>query len=237
MGFESSFTLYRKHLKYGLASDARQKIVDKYVEYNKKNDWRTEDKESKDYSDDLPIVMNNTVGMEYEDYKHISLPELRNKYFIDDCPADKLLDINFCSNSRFICDEFCLGHGGTWKSHEKVIDKTTAEKMLQAIRYLLHGEYSKKIENAIGNEWIKIFGNEYPKYYHKKSKNIYLDRIERGSYKISFGDEDAELEYEEDNQSMECMMTEIAAMLTMYLNCDYCYDNDTELVLVYSISY
>lgn len=143
---------------------------------------------------------------------------------------------DFISDFSELCDEYRMGSGGTWKDNERIISKDDCKQILVALKYLLNGEYSDKIEEVLDNKWIAIFGQHYPKYSTPENNEYIIEKIERGQYSIHKGDMYEDNLRKLENQSREHLFRRIALAMELALSEDY-HSYSTELVVVYSISY
>jgi len=100
----------------------------------------------------------------------------------------------------------------------RLVTKAEAKQIISAIRYLLSGEYSDKVENILDNEYIRILGEEYPKWSNRKDVNsIYIDRNGSGSYTIDLGDRQGNRECDEENEGQEFCMRSLLSILSAFV--------------------
>lgn len=184
----TTLTLYKK---YNIQMDEKSfnKIVDKYVEYNKENDWCVDKKIASEYRNDLPLILNKNAFRTTSKYnkrlkKWIETPlpntieRMKNDAFgyVDKCDklcCEKIMEWDFGSTFDCLIDHLNIGYCNFSKS-SVFITEEMASKMLSAIDYILGGEWSDKIERSMDNPYIKIFtdgyrGDAYWKYVHRNS--------------------------------------------------------------------
>jgi hypothetical protein len=94
-------------------------------------------------------------------------------------------------NMHFITDFTTLKEA--WNMHslnpQILINVETAKEILQAIEYILSGNYSEQVENILKNYYISVFGEHYPLYLTRydfgENKEIDSDWLRREKYYLN----------------------------------------------------
>lgn len=121
----------------------------------------------------------NAVG---EQLKFETLPEISyyNCYsYVDKKSMElltKLVEVDFNSSFTSLIEYCNLSYYQTdGRSDRVVINASTARIMVQAIKYLLYEDYSKRTEALLDNEWIAVFGEDCIPYREWKDGRDYED--------------------------------------------------------------
>ncbi len=213
--------------------------------------------------EDVPDIMELDFNGEREHFdreKYDSVKDIRNKKYANFVRAsdgvflDKLLEWDFTSGFDCLISEYSLNYG--FRNNAVVIDSGTAKEMLAAIEYLLGGKYDDSVEASMNSHFIKIFsdGNScdsYWKYVNRhefdKKKTEYEFSNANGvkvkvtlplTQKKSEGEDEDDIyarEIDESNSEQEYYLRRTATVLRTFLEADeWSFNDDTELVLVYS---
>jgi hypothetical protein len=117
-----------------------------------------------------------------EQLKFETLPELSyyNCYsYVDKKSLElltKLVESDFNSSFTSLIEYYNLSYYQTdSRSDRVVINVSTARSMVQAIKYLLYEDYSKRTEALLDNEWIDVFGEDCIPYREWKDEMDYED--------------------------------------------------------------
>lgn len=94
-------------------------------------------------------------------------------------------------NMHFITDFTTLKE--LWNMHslnpQILINVETAKEIIQAIEYILSGNYSEQVENILKNNYISVFGEHYPLYLTRydfgENKEIDSDWLRREKYYLN----------------------------------------------------
>lgn len=115
-----------------------------------------------------------------EQLKFEALPEISyyNCYsYVDKKSMEllsKLVEADFNSSFTSLIDYYNLSYYKTdSRSDRVVITKSTARNMVQAIKYLLYEDYSKRTEALLDNEWVTVFGEDCLPYREWKDEMEY----------------------------------------------------------------
>ena len=228
MSSGSYFTIYRKHTSNKVAQDVIDALKNEYVLHNKENSLFRDDKTKED---DFPLLMHASFKA-----SHVIEDSSSNAYYdADGYVHDKLLDFHFGSSFSCLKDKFRLN---AYKFNESstLISKNEAEKMLQAIEYVLGEEYSKKFEQVMDNEYVELFGNGYSLFddrFSKVHKPIYIDKRSEG-FAVHFNDYGLDAEVAESDNDMKFNLKRVRACLFAFLNAEECPWDNEELILEYS---
>ena len=124
----------------------------------------------------------------------------------------------------------CIGKRSTCTAF---MSKNDVKKIVQAARYLLNGQFSDEFESMLDNEFIKVLGEDYPKWELRKFKNnrkIYLDQESTGHWSISLGDPEGDREVEEENSNAEWMLKKLENCLAGVLEFETGYNGEDDIV-------
>lgn len=229
----SYFTIYRK-LKNDVASKVTLDVLkNEYYLENKSSFSYNKDATEEELREDIPMLMNAS-------FTHNAIPDEENCYVFYDKNGVKhirLLDFHFNSTFAALKDEWCLDPT-RYKTTERFVSRNEAEKMLQAIKYILSEKYSKEFENVLSNEYVEIFGRDYFPFtcrFNSRHKPIYIEKIDDDSYQLNVGDMESEAEIDESNATFRCIMNRVKTCLEAFLYAEpHSYD-DYDLVLTYSV--
>lgn len=227
MASGSYFTIFRKSKSITLPATKLEMLKAEYMKMNS-----SLFKEEDDKSSNVPLLMQEDFT--YSDCE-IDKAKSNNYYDKDGVLHEKLLTFDFCSTFTCLKEKFNLN---AYKNSEcsVMISKDEARKMLQAIKYVLSGEYSKKFEDILNNEYVQLFGNGYSLFDNRFSKHkdkIYVDKDGNNGYSISFGDERWDAEIAESDDDILFNLTHTQSCLQAFLDASCCSFDDFELVLEY----
>lgn len=229
MSSESYFTLYRKYSKVKASSEELDALKNEYFLANKKNLF-TGNQDDKA----LPLLLyagfkaNFAAGESEENKTDIY-------YSKDGTKHVRLLDFHFCSTFTALKEHFNLD---PYRVNQQsiFISKADAKNILQAIEYILDGEYDKKFEKILNNEYVDILGKGYSLFDNrfKASKDpIYIDKEGHG-YTVNFNDCIYDAETSESDEYANFNLCRTRACLLAFLNAEESTWDDEELVLEYS---
>ena len=228
MASGSYFTIFRKSKSITLPADKLEALKAEYMKLND-NIFPKEDGKSCN----IPLLMQEDFV-----YSEYGLDKARsnNYYDKDGVLHEKLLTFDFCSTFTCLKEKFNLN---AYKNDEcsAMISQDEARKMLQAIKYVLSGEYSKKFEDILNNEYVQLFGDGYSLFDNRFSKHkdkIYVDKDSNDGYSISFGDDGWDAEIAESDDDIIFNLKRTRSCLQAFLDAE-CYEWDNfELVLEYT---
>lgn len=212
----------------------------------------------------LEETFDRNRDYQYGDKKYQNVDEYRRdnyqKYILstDGRSMDKLLEWDFTSGFDCLINEWNLSYYN-FKNNEYIIDVETAKQLLAAAEYLLGGEYSDSIERSMNNPYIHILsegctGDCYWKYVHRKRNARKMEKFTFGdddTVKVTveipkkkksegedggYGDEDEyAAEIDDSNNTQELYFRKLSNALSAFLESySHSYDEETELILVYS---
>jgi hypothetical protein len=241
----TTLTLYKK---YDLKMDDKsfRDVVRKYALQNKSFDYSKKKKSMKEYSSDIPLIM------EIDAFRQESVYDPEKKVWIDNRKENNLpnlkdfvlgyvdsRDHNYCNRmmewsfgSSFDClvDYFNIGHGG-FKNSMVEISPSVGLKMLEALNYLLGGDWSDKTEKTMDNEFVRVFsegsnGNPYFKYVNRKRNFTDMSFEKNGCRfsvkvpKVKKEDDEYDLDIQEADSSTEWALDTFRAGLYAFLKSD-----------------
>lgn len=229
MGCSSTLTIYRKYNIDILDKDKLNEIKNRYIESNNGKE-----------KDAFPIIIDSNFKPHQYSEECRTVTEIRNRYFtIDGNPVDELISEFFISNYHELWDEFNL-QGYNFGRSEYNISLKEAEEITIAIKYLLNGEYSNKMEDILNNKWIRIFGNGYTKYsnfYSPSNKKIYIERECDDIWTINLGDVMMDREDKENDLEHEYNMKSTLQIMETFISlCNEYHEKYVEYMLIYSVS-
>lgn len=229
MSSGSYITIYRKLRKNVVAKDKLDAIREEYYKSNKGTCFNACDNEES-LRADMPILLEDGFSAEQPYGSQTQL-----FYDKDGVEHFKLLSFHFLSS--FTCLKEHLNLNPYTRSRASaIISAKDAKDMLQAAKYVLSGEYSRKFEEILSNDYVELFGEDYPPYvrrFKKSAEPIYVEREER-NFKIVRGDYNFEEEEAECTARAKHSLETLAACLEAFMRAE-CYDFDgEELVLEYS---
>lgn len=231
MSSGSNLAIYRKFTTNKVDEAIFDAIKAEYSKFNKENHHLFSSEKNEE---DFPILFDasfkyNDISDIPDDGTNFYCDKDRNKYV-------KLLNFHFCSDFTALKRHFGLDPYH-FKDEAIFISKNEAKRMLQAIEYLLNGQWSKKFEDILRNEYVEVFGENYPSFndrFKKRSKTIYVDKNDDG-WTISNGDYVADAEIEECDECTIVHLKTFKAALSAFLESDdYSFDKQ-ELILHYSV--
>ena len=114
------------------------------------------------------------------------------------------------------------------------ISKEDARRILQAIKYLLSGNFSDEVEDLLDNEFIKVLGENYPKWSMRKFKDelrFYVDKNGEDSWSITLGDPEGKRDEVEENSSEEHMLKKLECCLQSALDIETSYNGLDDIVI------
>lgn len=226
MSSGSYFIIYRKHNKKKVSDDVLNALKE---EYRKSNNSSFSAVQNKDL-DDFPVLMNSSFKVDAFDENDCSV-----WYDKDGHVYDKLLEFHFGSSFTCLKDKFRT-NAYKYSESSVIISRNEAEKMLQAIEYVLSEEYSKRFEDILDNEYVDIFGRGFSPYderFIKSHGKIYIDK-ECDSWTASIGDYQWNVEIEESDNDVKSNLKRMRSCLRAFLDAESYEWNGHELVLEYS---
>lgn len=234
MSSGSYFTIYRKKINCKASQEWLDALKNEYFLSNKSSclfkDGASEDEMKKD----IPLFMDSEFKSKSsydEDSKKTNI-----YYDKDGIVHEKLLDFHFGSAFTCLREHFALNPYKLSQS-SVVVSKADAEKMLQAIEYVLSEEYSKKFESVLNNEYVKMFGDGYTLFdnrFKTAQRPIYVDKDGDDGYTVSFNDQLLDDESAEFDDGIKFHLCTARACLLAYLNAEVYSYRGEELVLEYS---
>ena len=231
MSSGSYFTIYRKHTDKLVDGSVIEFVKHEYYLSNKNG--LSNDKDDDNLKKDMPLLMcaGHKANHEYDPEGN----KLNIYYDANGYAYDKLLEFHFCSTFTCLKEHF---HLNPYKFSEQsiFISRCEAEKMLQAIEYLLSECYDKTFERILNNEYVSLFGDGYSPYDNRFKSHkdpIYIDK-DGENYTLSFRDYCSDREVEESDNDVRFNLNRTKACLLAFLNAEEnSYDNE-ELILEYS---
>ena len=235
MSSGSYFTMYRKKSQCKASQDVLDALKNEYFLSNKSCGIFKDSKDEDEMKKDIPLFMDSEFkasAMSYdEDIKKTNI-----YYDKDGIVHEKLLDFHF--GSSFTCLKEHFGLNPYKLSQSSVVVSTAdAEKMLQAIEYVLGEDYSKKFENVLNNEFVKMFGDGYTPFdnrFKTAHRPIYVDKDDDDGYTVTFNDQLLDDESAEFDDGIKLHLCIAKACLLAYLNAEVYSYRGEELVLEYS---
>ena len=232
MSSGSYLTIYRKHHDEPISHEVVESVANEYFLANKKELFGSK-KDDEQLKDDIPILMD----LKYKS-EHSYLDDIAHYEYVDinGFKYGKLLEFHFGSSFSCLKDEFSLD-AYSFKRCSTFISKHDAEKMLQAINYILSNNYNKEFENVLSNKYVKVFGEDYSPFANRFSNNnepIYVDK-NAGNFKITYGDYEYDAEIAEDDANVEFNLKKAKSCLDAFLQAEDNSWDKQELVLEYSV--
>lgn len=172
MSMESFLTIYKKFgSKYPkIGQETMDEIRANYKKHY--NDWGG----FAESEIQLPSMYNfyayTTVNKELLD-SYVGLKQLYKEHLYVDNDGQlylKICEYHFCSEFQCLKDYWYLSYNNDNNTHW--INNLEIYKLHNAANYLLNGEYSKKNEKLMNNEFIQILGSEYSCYFNPKCPSI-----------------------------------------------------------------
>lgn len=229
----SYFTIYRKCLKDKVSQDIIDALKNEYFIANK-NEVFNDKQDEEELKNDLPLLMHSCFKANSIDYENRN----SNVYFnLDGIKHEKLLEFHFCSSFSCLREHFGL-NAYKFSKNSTFVAKHEAEKMLQAIEYVLSEKYSKNFEHILNNEYVELFGNGYSMFdnrFKDASNPIYIDKDSDDGYTVRFNDGCCDAEIDESDDDVIFNLNRVRACLLAYLNAEDNSYYDEELVLEYSV--
>lgn len=226
MSSGSYFTIYRKHTKQTVSLNALDVVKD---EYRKSN--QNEFSASSNKIDDFPVLMHASFKSSPQE----SDEDCSVYYDKDGYVYDKLLEFHFGSSFTCLKEKFRT-NPYVFSESSVIVSKNDAEKMLQAIEYVLSEKYSKEFEDVLSNEYVEVFGNGLSAFddrFNKPHEKVYLDK-EGDNWTVSFGDSQWSAEIHECDEEIRFNLKRARNCIRAFLDAE-CYEwNGHELVLEYS---
>ena len=233
MSCGSFFTIYRKNKTNIVSKEIIDALKNEYYLLNKNHSFlKTNDKNDDKLKNDIPILMNANL-------KHNSVED-SNDYIFYDCDGvtyTKLLDFHFISTFSCLKKEWNL-NPYYFKSSSKLVSKNEAEKILQAIKYVLSEKYSKEFEDILSNEYVEIFGEDYSPFINRFINHkhpIHIDKDGPGHYVIEFDDNSYNVEIAECDACAKSNMERVKICIEAFLQTEIYSWNNEDLVLEYSV--
>ena len=231
MSSGSYFTIYRRSKNEKASKETIDVLKNEYFLSNKNSLFGGNAKEE-DLKNDIPLLMHNG-------FKSGSCEDNNSYEFFDKDGVKyvKLLDFHFGSSFSNLKDKFRL-NPYKFNTSSVFISKDEAKMMLQAIKYILSGEYSRKTEDILSsNEYLNVFGENYSpfaKRFNQKINTLYIDKDGEDHWTLTDGDYQYENEIaEEDDEALYVMNVTKACLEAFLMAEEYSWENE-ELVLEYS---
>ncbi len=234
MSSGSYFTIYRKKSNCRASQEVLAALKNEYFLSNKSSCLCKDSTDEDEMKKDIPLFMDSEFKSKPsydEDSKKTSI-----YYDKDGIVHEKLLDFHFGSAFTCLREHFALNPYKLSQS-SVVVSKADAEKMLQAIEYVLSEEYSKKFESVLNNEYVKMFGDGYTPFdnrFKTAHRPIYVDKDGDDGYTVSFNDQLLDDESTEFDDGIKFHLCIARACLLAYLNAEVYSYRGEELVLEYS---
>lgn len=130
--------------------------------------WREREKSL--FTDKLPENTVNFIKTDVENEKSVFLSVDDNSTYIP------IMSFYFPSDFSVLKDEYNMYSSSC--ASQVIIDLHTAKELVQAIDYLLAGNYSEQFELILNNYYIKKFGELLPLYDFRYAKIDELNSVE-----------------------------------------------------------
>ena len=230
MSSGSYFTIYRKHKDIIVPANKLDKIKEEYKKSDESLFKRTNEETSSN-DIDVPVLMHESfTASPYDDAERNY-----NYYDKDGHLHERLLEFHFGSSFTILKEHFRL-NAYRFSESAVLISKNEAEKMLQAVNYILNGNYSKSFEDVLNNEYVEILGDGYSPFddrFKKSRENIYIDKHDE-SYTVTFGDTQWDREIAETDSDIVFSLKRVRSCLQAFLDAESYEWESTSLVLEYS---
>lgn len=233
MSSGSYFTLYRKNERDKVGQDVIKALEEEYYKSNKDGLFRSKDDNA--LREDIPMLMCSSFAAMHGIEEKNANGSKFVFYDKDGIRYDKLLEFSFCSTFSGLKEKLGLDPY-SYRRASKIISKDEAEKILQAIEYVLSGNYSKKLESILRNEYVEVLGNGYSpfdKRFNKVPSSVYIDKDGDG-YIVNFGDERIAAEVAEEDDGIEFSLNRAKTALLAFLDADEDTYDGEHLVLEYT---
>lgn len=232
MSSGSYFTLYRKSNKAPKASQEElDALKNEYYLSSKNGIFGDNAANEEQLKADIPILLHSGYKADsYEDNTSCTY------YSHDGTRHEKLLEFMFGSSFTCLKEKFGLNPYNFSKS-AVLISKLEAEKILQAIEYVLSRGYSKEFERILNNEYVELLGYGYSPFdnrFTKQRQTLYIDKNGNDGYAVEFNDITLEREVAEEDECIEFSLNRAKACFLAFLNAEECSWDGEELVLEYS---
>ena len=231
----TTLTLYKK---YNLKMDSTEfkSVVRKYAEDNKKHDYSCGKKKPiSEYAKDIPLVLERNpfqdrsvydekTGTWKDNRPESNIENLKDKVVghvdsRDGMYCSSLMEWSFGSSFDCLVNHFNIGSGGLRGSVIE-ISVADARKMLEAINYILGGNWDDKVATGMNNPYIYVFTEGYncDSYWKYRCRNRVTPsktfKIKKDGYDITIkcpksdakkSDDDiaSEFEINESNEAIE----------------------------------
>lgn len=234
MSSGSYFTLYRRFNEVKAPSETIEALKNEYFLANKKELF-AEKQDDEAMKKDIPLLL--WAGFKADFAEREAEDNKTDVYYSDDGTKHiKLLVFHFGSTFTALKDDhFCL-NPYKFNQNSVLISKLEAEKILQAIDYVLSEDYNKKFEQVLNNGYVELLGNGYSpfdKRFRHSHEPIYIDREGHG-YTVNFGDSGYSNEISESDEDVKFNLNCAKACLLAFLNAEESTYDGEELVLEYS---
>ena len=230
MSSGSYFTIYRKHKNIIMQDSMLASLRNEYIKSSQNSMFASRDKQD---SNDVPQLM-------LKNFKASSCLEdddsCNEFYDANGVLHERLLTFHFCSDFTALKDKFNL-NAYRYDKQSVFVSKNEAEKILQAIDYLLSREYSQKFEDILNNEYVELLGNGYSVFdnrFKNTNEELYIDKLSDDGYSVTFGDTQYNAEVKESDSSIVFNLKRTKSCIQAFLDAEsYDWKNE-ELVLEYS---
>ena len=148
---------------------------------------------------------------------------------------DKLLEFHFGSSFTALKDKFRT-NAYVFSESSVLISRSEAEKMLQAVEYILSENYSREFEDILNNEYVDLLGNGFSRFddrFIKSRDKMYVEKDCDG-WTVSFGDYQWDVETHECDEEIKSNLKRVRTCLRAFLDAECCSWDGHELVLEYS---
>lgn len=228
MSSGSYFTIYRKHSK----KQAPAEEIDRLKEEYRKSNYSSVSTSAGKNEDDFPVLMHASFKNELQEDDE----ECNTYYDKDGFIYDKLLEFHFGSSFTCLKDKFRT-NPYVFSDSALIISKTEAEKMLQAVDYVLSEKYSKDTEDILNNEYVERFGSGLSSFddrFMKHRDRVYIDKEGHG-WTLSFGDPQFDAEIAECDADARFNLKRMHSCLRAFVDAESNEYSGNELVLEYSV--
>lgn len=229
MSSGSYMTIYRKLHKNVVSKDKLDAIREEYYKSNKSACFNA-DRSEELLRADVPILLEDGYKAEQHCCGQSQL-----FYDKDGVKHIKLLSFHFSSSFTCLKEHWNL-NPYTHSQESVIVSANDVKNLLQAAKYVLSGEYSKKFEEILSNDYVELLGKDYPPFAHRfrtAAEPIYIEREGR-NFKVVRGDYGFEDEEADCTSYAKHALETLVACLEAFVRAE-CYDFDgEELVLEYS---
>lgn len=230
MSSGSYFTIYRKLKNKTATAVELDRLKNEYFLSNK-NSTFSQNASDEDMKKDIPLLLDAA-------FKASSIDDSESSTYYgseDGALHEKLLEFSFGSSFTGLKEKFGLNPYSYSKS-SVLVPKPEAEKILQAVKYILSKRYCRELEDILSNEYVDLLGKDYSPYIDRftaKKHPIYIDKESTG-YVIRHGDDLAIDETTECDDAAVYALKKVRACIEAFLSADTSFWKGEDLVLQYS---